>query len=202
MTDGDPGGLTHGDIIGLNNNCDLPKHFYALLRAEFCNNLELGTEGLIPCVVFGVEAQPGRALGFHVLREDGAMVSQVPIHALCHLLDAPQMELSECCPWDSFGYWLTAIEFQYLREVDITYRTTNGSEHAGTYICTIDFLNNGFSDEPEQHKHFHLLALQNGNYALQPNNRCRVKESSFTENLFAWDAPPRIQTNRLRWYAE
>lgn len=56
------------------NNVSLPKHVYALLRTEFCNNLEPGTEGLIQCVIFGAETVPGQALTFHVLRDDGALV--------------------------------------------------------------------------------------------------------------------------------
>lgn len=186
----------------MNNNCDLPKHIYAFLRTEFVNNLADGTHGLIPCVIFAVESLPGRAVGFHVLREDGALVAQVPIHALCHRADAPQMKLNDLQKWDCFGFWITAIEFEYLYELEFGYRKSGGDIETGAYICTLDFLDNGFSDAPEQHKNFHLLKLDNGNFALQPNNRCRVIDRSFTENLFTWDQPPAIKTNKLVWHCE
>jgi len=185
----------------LNNNVSLPKHQYAYLRTEFCNNLDEKHNGTIPCVVFGAESNPERALGFHVLREDGALVAQVPIHALCWKIDAPQQQVGELEAWDCFGYWLTVIEFRYLRERAFSYKHA-GAEQQGRYLCTFDFIDNGFSDHPTQHKCWHFLALDNGNYALQPNNRCRVIDKSFTENEFTWDKPPAIQTNELTWYCE
>lgn len=190
---------------GLNNNCDLPQHLYGFLRQEFCNNLDGQHPGVVPCVIFGIEALPSQALGFHVLREDGAMVAQVPIHGLCHEPDAPQMGLEDLEAWDCFGYWVTAIEFSYLKGLEVSYRHGQ-QEEIGIYVCTIDFLGNGFSGHPSQHKNFHLIKIiegpGKGNFALQPNNRCRWKDKSFTENLFDWSQPPAIQTNEMVWHCE
>lgn len=185
----------------MNNNCSLPKHIYAFLRTEFVNNLKPGSDGLIPAVIFGAESVPGRALTFHVLRDDGALVSQVPLHALCHLESAPRRELEDLMRWDCFGWWLTVIEFEYLREVTFETLTGAGVE-TGQYICTFDFLNNGYSEDPSQHKNFHLLALSDGNFALQTNDKCKALERSFVERPFDWAALPRIERNKLKWYAE
>jgi hypothetical protein len=185
----------------MNNNVSLPKHVYGFLRTEFCNNLEAGSEGLIPAVIFGAESVPGRALSFHVLREDGALVSQVPIHGLCHRKDAPKRELSDLLRWDCFGWWMTVAEFAYLREV--TFETRIGEETVrGQYVCTFDFIGDGFSDEPSQHKCFHLIALEEGNYALRTNDECKVLEKSFVMSPFEWAALPQIRRNRLKWWAE
>ena len=185
----------------MNNNVSLPKQVYSFLRTEFCNNLKSGTEGLIPCVIFGAEAVPGRALTFHVLRDDGALVSQLPLHALCHLESAPRRELGELLRWDCFGWWLTAIEFDYLREVGFE-TLIAGEPEQGQYVCTFDFHNNGYSEEPTQHKCLHLLALDDGNFSLQPNNNCKALQRSFVERPFDWNNLPAIELNCLKWYAE
>lgn len=186
----------------LNNNVNLPKHLYAYLRTEFCNNLEPGTEGFIPCVVFGAESNLNRALGFHVLREDGALVSQVPLHALCWIEGAPRQELFDLCEWDCFGHWLSVIEFSYLADAPVDCLNLQDEQMDGAYVCTFDFLDNGFSNCPSQHKCLHLIRLDSGNFALKPNNRCRFQDLSFTRNIFAWSEPPKIKTNRILWRSE
>jgi len=37
----------------------------------------------------------------------------------------------------------------------------------------------GFSEVPGQHKCGHVIKLDDGNFAIQPNNRCRAFEPSF-----------------------
>lgn len=45
------------------------------------------------------------------------------------------------------------------------------SEVSGTYLMTFDWLDNDYSDCPSDYKCGHLIALDNGQLALQPNNR-------------------------------
>lgn len=197
------------------NNCNLPKHIYGYIRNNFLNNLDGRTDNsLQPCVIFGAEAHASRAVGFHVLRNDGACIAMVPIHALCHKPKAKPMELWQVEPWDCFGWNISAIEFTYLKELDIVCRLPQIDPDAhdyskgppkyiferGTYVCSLDFFDNGWSDDPGQHKHLHLVALNNGNFALQPNNRVQILEKSFTDRPFT--AKPKIQTNKLKWTAE
>lgn len=197
------------------NNCNLPKHIYGYIRNNFLNNLDNKSDRSVQrCVIFGAEAHPGRAIGFHVLRDDGACIAMVPIHALCHKDNAPGLNLWQLCPWDCFGWDIAAIEFAYLKELDFTVRSPqlhpDVHDHdsgppkynfwKGTYVCSLDFYDNGFSDDPGQHKHFHLIALEDGNFALQPNNRVQIMERSFTDRSFK--GKPQIQTNELKWSSE
>jgi hypothetical protein len=190
----------------LQNNCDLPKHIYGYVRNNFLNNLDNETDTSVqPCVIYAVESHPGRAIGFHILRNDGACIAMVPIHALCHKPDADQKELWELEAWDCFGWNISAIEFNYLRELDFICRlpqpdTDQYLFEKGSYVCSLDFFDNGWSDDPGQHKHLHLIALQNGNFALQPNNRVQILEKSFVHRPFS--SKPKIQTNKLKWTAE
>lgn len=185
------------------NNVSLPTHQYAYVRTEFCNNLDPSTAGLMPCVIFGAESIPGRALGFHILREDGAMISQLPINALCwHESAMTHINPGDLQLWDCFGYDLSVHCFDYLKNLEGRLKAFNSAIWPFTYICTFDFLNNGFSDYPEQHKCLHFLKLHNGQFALQPNNRLQFIDLSFTDRLFSWENPPRIATNKLEWFCE
>jgi hypothetical protein len=96
------------------------------------------------------------------------------------------------------------VEFSHLWDMPMEYLDIIVMKaRPGRYVCTFDFLNNGFSEFPEQHKHLHFIKLEDGNYALMPNNRVKVRHQSFTEgNGFSWGKPPRIKTNTLIWHAE
>ena len=57
----------------------------------------------------------------------------------------------------------------------------------GTYICTIDnyhqdpdTIDYATSENPAEHKSHNLIELENGQYALYPNNRMRIFDNSLT----------------------
>ncbi len=77
--------------------------------------------------------------------------------------------------------------------------------HSGKYLFTIDFahpeaniLDTDHSEIPHEHKCAHIIALDDGNFAAQPNNRCIWDIPSFTvkDNIPDW----KVQTNE--WNVE
>ena len=57
----------------------------------------------------------------------------------------------------------------------------------GTYVCTIDnyhqdpdVVDYATSENPAEHKSHNLIELDNGQYALYPNNRLRIFDNSLT----------------------
>jgi hypothetical protein len=57
----------------------------------------------------------------------------------------------------------------------------------GKYICTIDnyhqdcdMIDYATSENPAEHKSHNLIELNNGQYALYPNNRMRIFDNSLT----------------------
>tara|TARA_Y100000287_G_scaffold104167_1_gene83365 strand:- start:76 stop:447 length:372 start_codon:yes stop_codon:yes gene_type:complete len=57
----------------------------------------------------------------------------------------------------------------------------------GEYICTLDnyhgdadIIDYSTAEMPSEHKSFNLIELYNGQYALYPNNRCRIYDISLT----------------------
>jgi hypothetical protein len=180
------------------NNVSLPEHQYAFVRNKFLRNGK-PPHDMSECIIFGAESMPGYAMGFHILREDGVMYAQVPIHALCHRQDAALKEQAgDLQAWDCFGFAMTVAQFDYLSQLRFTHR----SGLQGEYVCTFDFIRNGFSNYPEQHKHLHLLMMDDGNYMLQPNTTLRAEDKSFTTKLFDWKQPPDIEANEATWSCE
>ena len=66
-------------------------------------------------------------------------------------------------------------------------RTRNYGNIKGEYICTFDNYHEDLnqidastSEIPDEHKSFNLIGLNNGQYALYPNNRCRIYDISMT----------------------
>ena len=58
-------------------------------------------------------------------------------------------------------------------------------QREGTYLFTIDWcagdyneLDFGYAEKPDQHKCGHVIELDDGNYAIQPNNRLRIFDPS------------------------
>ena len=77
--------------------------------------------------------------------------------------------------------------------------------HHGKYLFTVDFahpesniLDVEHSEIPHEHKCAHIIALDDGNYAAQPNNRCIWDLPSFTvkDNIPDW----KVQTSE--WNVE
>ena len=71
--------------------------------------------------------------------------------------------------------------------MDFEIRTRDQGNMYGTYICTLDNYHAqtdepdySTSEIPEEHKSFNLIELENGQYALYPNNRMRVYDNSLT----------------------
>lgn len=95
-------------------NASIPE-FHCLLREEFLYNLESHHGGFVPVCVFGIASVSGRALGFHVLTEGGAQIARVPIHALLHKREAPDLPLDHLQLWNCFSYDVAVTEVDEQR---------------------------------------------------------------------------------------
>lgn len=151
-------------------------------------------------VVFGVAAVPGRALGFHVLTDWGAVWWRLPIHALCHSPDAPRRPLHELQVWNCFGAKVSVHEFDLLAECRVEAKV--GDEHLpGQYLTTIDWHGSDYADGAGAfgHKAAHVVELDEGNFAALPGNFIRWRNKAWTSG-----EPPESPwlLNREVWSAE
>ena len=151
-------------------NCDVP-YFSCQVRKEFLYNLTKGHGEFEPCVVFALCSMEGRAVLFHILLKNGAQYARVPLHALVHKKEAPKFELDELLVYDCMSYEVVVNEFDYLSNMRVNVHLKNGDVERGTYMFTIDWYDSVPSEAPDIHKNCHIIKLDNGCFAGQPNNR-------------------------------
>jgi hypothetical protein len=184
----------------MSHNVDLPTHRYVHV-IESAVHRDGSKDKTIPCVWYGVSSTPGRMYGCHVLLESGAMVVDLPLHALRHRPDAVQRWcFDEAQRWDAFGWDIEVSEPKYLsglmaRVLDRDHREV---EHYGDLWFCIDHIKDGYSQEPAQHKHQWVVALDTGVFICVPQDQLLVAEQSFTE----YGAIPPIRRQTRVWSCE
>lgn len=184
-------------------NADLPP-FYALLRKEYLYDQKAHHGEFVPCCVFGVASIPTRAIMFHVMTENGAQIARLPISALVHRKDAPELALEVLELWDAFSYDVSVTCFGYLRGLKCRTFLRDRKWYEGEYAFTLDWCGTPGSEDPGDggHKNAHVLKLDNGCFAAQPNNRIFWYEPAFIAKPFAQGRRPDYKTNTHVWKCE
>jgi|TARA_B100001123_G_scaffold372192_1_gene435938 hypothetical protein len=178
---------------------------YAQIRREFLYDLKDHHGEVEDCIIFGLASITGRALLFHTIMENGAVFYRLPIHAFIQrgfkVEDVPRRRLDELELWNCFSYYPAITTYDILLGQSGKYYGKDKEWHTGQYLFTVDFahpesniVDTDHSEIPHEHKCAHVLALNDGNYAAQPNNRLIWSLPSFTvkdEVPFDW----KVQTN-------
>ena len=120
--------------------------------------------------------------------------------------EVPRMRLDELELWNCFSYYPSVTSFDVLDGQSGKFIGKDKKWYAGAYLFTVDWghpesniVDTDHSEIPHEHKCAHVLALENGNYAAQPNNRLIWSIPSFTvkdEIPFDW----KVQTSE--WNVE
>jgi len=148
---------------------------YAQIKREYLYDLQKHHGEVEDCIIFGLSAITGRSI-----------------------LDELQL-------WNCFSYYPSVHSFDILAGQAGKYIGKDKKWHHGKYLFTVDFghpesniLDTDHSEIPHEHKCAHIIALDEGNFAAQPNNRCIWDIPSFTvkDTIPDW----KVQTNE--WNVE
>lgn len=187
-------------IGNIGHNLSLPRHRYCFVRAGYVepdpvegDPREAYTR-LIPCVWYGVSVTPGRMMGCHVLLESGAMVVDLPLAAL-HA--TPEVGADDPQPywaagvWDSFGWEAECFVPDLLEDMRCEVLSTDHQTTGltGRLWFAIDFIDDGYSLTPAQHKHLWVVAMDSGHLTQVPQDMLLVHDRAFTKV----DGVPRIK---------
>lgn len=139
------------------------------------------TEGYYDCIAFGVQSLPGKILTFHIVTDHGIMRSRVPLSKI--FID-PKGDVPEHFKqlWDCFSINAHIVEYDFLGEHRCQVMLRDKSKVWATYMFTIDWHSNPYSDEPTDYKCGHVLLADDGYLLCQPNNRILWKDSNFIVN--------------------
>ena len=189
-------------------NADIPP-IYCKVRKEYLYDFKKNHGQSDECVIFGLTSMAGAATLFNIMLPNGAVFFRLPIAAFFQKhLDREQvrdMQVDELQLWNSFSYYPSVHMFNYLTSQRGKYFGKDKKEHFGEYLFTIDWchpesniLDTEHSEIPHEHKCGHVLALDNGNYAIQPNNRILWNISNFTTR----DDIPDYKVQTTEWNVE
>jgi hypothetical protein len=155
---------------------------YAQVRREYLYDLSGHVGEAEDCVIFGMASISGKAILFHAIMENGAVFYRLPISAFIQrgfdVKEVPRMRLDELELWNCFSYYPSITTFDILASQTGKFIGKDKKWHPGSYLFTVDWahpesniVDTEHSEIPHEHKCAHILALDDGNYAAQPNNR-------------------------------
>lgn len=194
-------------------NVNVPR-IYCLLRKEFLYDGQSHHDEFLKVCVFAAASIPGYALGWHVLTENGAVIWRLPLQALCHREDARRLPLDWLQFWDCFSADVTCTTFERLQNCRVRVQLKDRTWQGGQYLFTLDWHGNPDAEEAGDggHKCAHVIALDDGNFAAQPNNRiqwfCPAFVTPFKEkpdyitNTRVWKVERETETSRGFFYDE
>ena len=159
-------------------NSNIPS-FKAMVRKSFFTKNDLDISEHYNVYVFGVQSLAGKILTFHVITDDGMIRSRVPISEIYTKKPENDIPFYYKQLWDCFSENVSVIEYDFLafHKAEIVLR--DGAKVWGTYLFTIDWFNNPYSDEPSDYKCGHIFEGDDGYLLCQPNNRLMWKDSNW-----------------------
>jgi hypothetical protein len=133
---------------------------------------------------FGIQSVNSKILTFHVMTDYGMLRSRVPLSEI--FLKKPTKDIPYHFKqlWDCFSENVSVIEYDFLKEKRCQVILRDSTKIWATYLFTVDWFNNGFSDEPSDYKCGHILVADDGYLLCQPNNRIFWKDSNLVVKKF------------------
>jgi hypothetical protein len=171
--------ITHeGNVL----NANIPNLKVKVRRSWLTKN-EHDTEFDI-CYAFAIQSVAGKILTFHIMTDYGMLRSRVPISELFY--NSPEKDIPSDFKqlWDCFSENVSVIEYSYLAEKRCKVILKDKTLVWATYLFTVDWFNNSYSDEPTDYKCGHILVADDGYLLCQPNNRIFWKDANFVTEEF------------------
>jgi hypothetical protein len=172
--------------------CPLPP-LKVMVRPEFLYDFQCDKDApLVGGIWVSVKAIRGEAFRFETyLPEYGALYDKLPISAFLwrstdYMLGCQPLPLDVLQIWDAMSYHVEVVEKPLLKGLRCEFFGKDKQTHHGVYQFTLDTCNPDpripdftFSETVDEHKGYNVITLDNGQIALQPNNRCRFYDPAF-----------------------
>ncbi len=165
------------------HNINLPRHRYVYVDQRWVLRDPDIALGFIPAVWWGVSVTPNRTLACHVVLENGAMVVDLPLQALCWTeIPFDRQDSVASATWDSYGWDAETVSCDYLDEMTVELLNADHQQTGirGELWFAVDHVRDGFSMEPAQHKHLWVVAVEDGTFAWLPQDQLLLHDKSFT----------------------
>lgn len=187
-------------------NIDLPP-FEAFMRKEFLYQGDVSKVGeYVPVLVLGLSSLENKALGFWCLDDGGALLGRFPVHSLTRIPHEAHHSHEALELWNAMSYHPDVHTWKRIEHARVRVLLPHREIVEGTYIVTIDWYGNALSESAGEHgwKCAHLIELDCGCLALQPNNRVLFSDASWVVNphLSALRGRPDYLVQNQTWVVE
>lgn len=164
-------------------NCNI-KPFKALCRLSHFTKEDKDRDVYNNVYVFGVQSVSGKILTFHVMTDYGMLRSRVPISEIFLKEPSSDIPMDFKQLWDCFGEDCEVIYYDFLKDKRCQVVLKDKKKIWAKYLFTVDWWNNGYSEEPSDYKCGHVLVADEGYLICQPNNRIFWKDSNWITKDF------------------
>lgn len=133
-----------------------------------------------------VRSRSSTALMFTAHFENGANYNGLRLEQFFHAVPTQPLPLHLLQPWSCMSNHIECFVYELFRK-------QRGYVHYvglwGEYICTFDFVEGDYPDNPEEFKTLSLFKLDNGQFGAYPNNYFRMQDKTFTGRLDLRETP-------------
>ena len=190
-------------------NSNIPSFKALAKKSHFTKNSE-HDEDFYNVYCFGIQSADGKILTFHVMTDDGMVRSRVPLSEIYFKKPEKDIPFNFKQLWDCFSTNVTVTEFDFLNSHRCQVILRDGTKVWATYMFTIDWFDNPYSDEPSDYKCGHILKADDGYLMCQPNNRIFWKDSNWVTKKLPDDLKqfkvdtvlPSVENLSDRWITE
>lgn len=190
-------------------NHNIPSFKGLIKKSYLTKNIEDGEE-FVNVYCFAIQSVSGVILTFHVMTDDGMLRSRVPISEIYINIPKNDIPANYKQLWDCFSENVSVIKYDFLEYHRAEIITREGKKIWATYMFTIDWFDNPYSDEPSDYKCGHVFFADDGFLLCQPNNRIYWKDSNWItkklpENLKQFKVDTElisVENQSDRWVAE
>jgi hypothetical protein len=159
-------------------NSNIPS-FKAFVRKSYFTKNEFDADEFYNVYVFALQSCAGKIVTFHVLTDSGMLRSRVPLSEIYTKIPTKDIPYNYKQLWDCFSENVSVIEYDFLAFHRCQVVLRDSTKVWATYIFTIDWYNNPYSDEPSDYKCGHVLESDDGYLLCMPNNRIFWKDSNW-----------------------
>ena len=161
--------------------------------------------------LFGIQSVSNKILTFHGMTDYGMLRSRIPLDQV-FFTDYPIDDIPAHYKqlWDCFSENVTVTKYEYLETKRCQVVLRDGVKVWATYLFTVDWFDNSYSEQPSDYKCGHILMADDGYMLCQPNNRIFWKDSNWITKDFP--IPPSeikvdtylqsVETVSDRWVSE
>lgn len=134
--------------------------------------------------VFGIQSVGGKILTFHVMTDYGMLRSRIPISEI--FINKPSCDIPSHFKqlWDCFSENVNVCRFDYMIGKRGEVVLKDKSKVWVTYMFTVDWFENPYSENPSDYKCAHVLASDEGYLLAMPNNRIFWKDMNWVTKPF------------------